>query len=128
PSSSATGVSITPTFTWAANSDATGYKLSVGTTAGGTDILNAFNVGNVTTYVLPFELSYNTKYYYTINSYNANQTSTGCTERNFTTVSICPTVSAPAAAAVDVSLTPTFTWAAVTGVSGYKLRIGTTAG
>jgi hypothetical protein len=128
PSSAATGVSITPTFTWAANSDATGYKLSIGTTAGGTDVLNAFNVGNVLTYTLPTELTYNTKYYYTINSYNASQTSTGCTERNFTTLSICPTVSAPAAAAVDVSVTPTFTWAAVTGVNGYRLRIGTTAG
>lgn len=128
PTSAATGVSVNPTFTWAANSDATGYKLTIGSTAGGTDILNGFNVGNVLTYTLPTELIYNTKYYYTINSYNASQTSTGCTERNFTTLSICPTVSAPAAAAVDVSVNPTFTWAAVTGVSGYRLRIGTTAG
>lgn len=128
PSSSATGVSVTPTFTWTANADATGYKLSIGTTAGGTNILNSFDMGNVNTYVLPFELSYNTKYYYTVNSYNATQTSTGCTERNFTTLSICPTVSVPAASAIEVSLTPTFTWSAVTGVNGYKLRIGTTAG
>lgn len=128
PSSSATGVSVTPTFTWTANADATGYKLSIGTTAGGTNILNNFDMGNVTTYVLPFELSYNTKYYYTVNSYNATQTSTGCTERNFTTLSICPTVSAPAASAIEVSLTPAFTWSAVAGVSGYKLRIGTTPG
>lgn len=128
PSSSAAGVSVTPTFTWAANSDATGYRLTVGSASGGTDILNNFNVGNVTTYTLPTELAYNTKYYYTINSYNATQSSTGCSERNFTTLSICPTVSAPAASAVDVSLTPTFTWAAVTGVSGYRLRIGITPG
>ncbi|WP_230034267.1 fibronectin type III domain-containing protein [Chryseobacterium sp. Bi04] len=128
PSSSATAVALKPTFTWAANADATGYKLSIGTTAGGTDVLNAFDVGNVTTYTLPNELAYNTKYYYTINSYNATQTSTGCTERNFTTLSICPTVSAPASSAADVSLSPTFTWSAVTGVNGYKLRIGTTPG
>lgn len=128
PSSSATGVAVKPTFTWASNAEATGYKISIGTTSGGTDVLNGFDVGNVLTYTLPNELNYNTKYYYTINSYNATNTSVGCSERTFTTLSICPTVSAPAASAAAVSLTPTFTWSAVTGVSGYKLRIGTTPG
>lgn len=130
PSSAATGTSVTPTFTWAANSDATGYTLTIGTTAGGTDILNAFNVGNVLTYTLPTELAYNTKYFYKINSYNATQTSTSCTERNFTTLSICPTLGTPAAAALDVPLTPTLTWTAstATAVTGYKIRIGTTPG
>ena len=126
PVASATGVAVKPVFTWSAHADATGYKLTIGTTPGGVDVLNAFDVGNVLTYTYPNELIYNTKYYYTINSYNATQTSLGCSERSFTTLSICPTVSAPASSAVDVSLTPTFTWAAVTGVTGYKLRIGTT--
>lgn len=128
PASAATGVSVTPAFTWTANSDATGYRLSVGTAAGTTNILNNFDVGNVTTYTLPTELQYNTKYFYTVNSYNATQQSTGCTERNFTTLSICPTVSSPASNAIDVSVNTTFTWAAVTGVTGYKLRIGTSPG
>ncbi len=130
PASSATGVSVTPTFTWAANSDATGYRLTIGTTSGGTDILNNFDLGNVLTYTLPAELAYNTKYYYKINSYNATQTSAGCTERSFTTLSICPAQTAPAASATEVSLTPTFTWTASSSsaVTGYKLRIGTTPG
>lgn len=130
PASSATGVSLTPTFTWAANSDATGYRVTVGTTSGGTDVLNSFDVGNVLTYTLPNALAYNTKYYYTVNSYNATQASTGCSERTFTTLSICPVLSAPAASAVEVSLNPTFTWtaSASTAVTGYKLRIGTTPG
>jgi len=130
PASSATGVSVTPTFTWAANSDATGYRLTIGTTSGGTDVLNNFDLGNVLTYTLPTELAYNTKYYYKINSYNTTQTSSGCTERNFTTLSICPAQSAPAASALDVSTTPTFTWTAssAAAVTGYKLRIGTTPG
>ncbi len=130
PSSAATGVALTPTFTWAANSDATGYRLTIGTTAGGTDVLNNFDVGNVLTYTLPNNLAYNTKYYYTVNSYNATQASAGCTERNFTTLSICPALSAPAVSAAEVSLTPTFTWTASTStaVTGYRLRIGTTPG
>jgi hypothetical protein len=102
----------------------------VGTTSGGTDVLNNLNVGNVSTYTLPTELTYNTKYYYTVNSYNATISSTGCTERTFTTLSICPAQSAPAASAINVPLTPTFTWTASSSsaVTGYKLRIGTTPG
>jgi len=127
PSSAATGVSTNPAFTWGAVTDATGYKITIGTTAGGNNILNAFDLGNVTTYTLPTSLMIGTKYFYTINAYNSYNSSLSCTERNFTTVG-CATVSAPTAAATGVSLTPTFSWAAVTGVTGYKLTIGTTTG
>lgn len=128
PSASATGVALKPVFKWSAHADATGYKITIGTTPGGSDVLDGFDVGNILTYTYPNELNSNTKYYYTINSYNATQTSLGCSERSFTTLSICPTVSAPASSATDVSVNPTFTWSAVTGVNGYKLRIGTTPG
>ncbi|WP_083206690.1 fibronectin type III domain-containing protein [Chryseobacterium sp. CBo1] len=128
PASGATGVSVTPTFTWSTNTDATGYRISIGTTTGGTDILNNVDVGNVLTYTLSTALNYGIKYYYTINAYNATATSAGCSERSFTTLTLCPTVSAPASNAVGVSLTPTFTWAAVNNVTGYRISIGTTSG
>lgn len=128
PTSSATGVSVTPTFTWTANTDATGYRISIGTTAGATNILNNFDVGSVLTYTLPTSLSYGVKYFYTINAYNATASSVGCTERSFTTLTLCPTVSAPASNAAGVSLTPTFTWAAVNNVTGYRISIGTISG
>ncbi|KXH81486.1 fibronectin type III domain-containing protein [Chryseobacterium kwangjuense] len=87
PAAGASAVSVTPTFTWAANADATGYRLTIGTTSGGTDVLNNFDLGNVTTYTLPTALNNSTTYYYTINSYNAGGiTSTSCTVRSFTTV------------------------------------------
>ncbi|MBB6369341.1 fibronectin type III domain-containing protein [Chryseobacterium shigense] len=87
PASSATGVSVTPTFTWTANADATGYRITIGTTSGGTDVYNNVDVGNVTNYPLPITLNNSTTYYYTINSYNAGGvTSTSCTVRSFTTV------------------------------------------
>lgn len=128
PSSNSTGASLTPTFTWTANSDATGYRISIGTSAGATDILNNVDVGNVLTYTLPISLAYGVKYFYTINAYNATATSVGCTERSFTTLTLCPTVSAPSSNAVGVSVTPTFTWAAVNNVTGYRISIGTTSG
>ncbi len=61
----------------------TGYVLSVGTTAGGTEIINAVDVGNVTTYTLP-ALGLNTMYYVRVVPYNANGSATACTESNFT--------------------------------------------
>ncbi|MCY1661262.1 fibronectin type III domain-containing protein [Chryseobacterium sp. SL1] len=85
PSAAATNVSATPTFTWTAVTGVSGYKLSIGTSAGATDIMNAQDLGNVTTYTLPTALNYNTTYYYTLNAYDATSTSQGCTERSFTT-------------------------------------------
>ncbi|MFY1048262.1 fibronectin type III domain-containing protein [Chryseobacterium sp. GP-SGM7] len=131
PAAAATGVSLTPAITWNAVSGATGYRLSVGTTSGGTNIINNQDLGNVTTFTIPAAsgLQYNTQYYYTVSSYNATNPSAVCSVRSFTTQTIpCPAVSAPAAGAVGVSLTPTITWAAVTGATGYRLTMGTTTG
>jgi hypothetical protein len=129
PANNATGVSVTPAITWGAISNATGYRISVGTTSGGTDVMNNVDVGNVVTYTLPSALLYGKQYYYTVNSYNTNGTSSGCTQLSFTTKNIgCPSVTAPSANAAGVSLTPTVTWDAVTDATGYRLSVGTVTG
>lgn len=131
PAANATGVSLTPNLTWSASSGANSYNISLGTTPGGTDILNNHNV-TTTNYTVPAAagLQYGTTYYLTVTAVNAIGESTGCTERQFTTTTTipCPTVSAPANNASNVVLTPTFTWSAVNGVQGYRLTIGTTSG
>ena len=71
------------TLTWDAAANADGYKLTVGTTAGGTDVLNMENVGNVLTYQVT--TLHNTQYYYTLTPYNAAGDAAGCTEASFTT-------------------------------------------
>ncbi|WP_083862111.1 fibronectin type III domain-containing protein [Flavobacterium sp. B17] len=129
PTAAATGVSLSPTLTWNAVGNATGYRLSVGTTSGGTDVISNQDLGNVTSYALPTPLQFNTQYYYTISSYNTSGSSAGCSERSFTTANIsCPAVTAPAAGAGGVSITPTITWTASSGATGYKISVGTTAG
>ena len=68
----------------AATGNPSGYKISMGTTAGGTDILNAFPVGNVLTYNVGTLLPATT-YFVKIIPTNSNGDATGCTEYSFTT-------------------------------------------
>ena len=91
PANGATNISSTQISWPGSNGGPDGYKLNVGTTSGGTDILNLFDVGNVLTYNFGTLLP-NTTYYVTVVPYNANGDSLGCTESSFTT---CGTNLAP---------------------------------
>jgi hypothetical protein len=62
-----------------------GYKLKVGSTPGGTDILNMFDVGYVTSYDLGSPLNVGTQYYVTVIPYNSFGDAVGCSETMFTT-------------------------------------------
>lgn len=68
---------------WSTSLEATGYKISVGYQSGATDVLNMFDVGNVTSYVVPTDPG--TTYFVTVYPYNSFGTATGCSEISFTT-------------------------------------------
>lgn len=74
---------FTNSIDWDATVGADGYYLTMGTTSGGTDVLNNFDLGNVTNY--SFDGNFNTTYYYTLVPYNSFGNATGCTEQSFTT-------------------------------------------
>ena len=61
-----------------------GYKLSVGITSGGTEIIDNLDVGNVLTYDVG-TLDYEITYYVTITAYNTNGDATDCIEESFLT-------------------------------------------
>ena len=69
-------------ISWNAVTGADGYKLSIGTTAGGTEVLNN-QVVSATSY--PFSGTINTTYYYKVVPFNNNGDATGCVEQSFTT-------------------------------------------
>jgi len=82
------------TITWTAATGADGYNLTIGTTPGGTDVLNNQSIGNVLTY--SFSGTVNTTYYYTIVPFNGTGPSVGCVEQSFTTnANGCYCTSAP---------------------------------
>ncbi|RSK41785.1 T9SS type B sorting domain-containing protein [Mangrovimonas spongiae] len=85
PADGATGINENDDLNWSqATVFVTGYTLSVGTTPGGTDVIDNLDVGNVLTYD-PGTLAYETTYYVTIVPYNDNGNATDCTEYSFTT-------------------------------------------
>ena len=61
-----------------------GYKLSVGITSGGTEVLDNEDVGDVLTYDLE-TLDFEVTYYVTITPYNDNGDADNCEEYSFTT-------------------------------------------
>ncbi|MBL1222840.1 choice-of-anchor J domain-containing protein [Chryseobacterium sp. L7] len=86
PANGATGVNADGILNWNLVSEATGYKIKVGTATGGTDIVNNTDAGNVNTYNIPGSLSPQTTYYATVIPYNAIGDAVGCSEISFTTL------------------------------------------
>jgi len=70
-------------ITWDAATDADGYNLTIGSTAGGNDILDAQNIGGATSY--SYSGTFNTTYYYKVVPFNFVGSAAGCTEESFTT-------------------------------------------
>ncbi|MBU2927594.1 fibronectin type III domain-containing protein [Winogradskyella psychrotolerans] len=96
---------IDGTLTWsAATGIPTGYKITMGSTTGGTDIANNVDLGTTISYT-PTGLAYSTTYYTTITPYNANGDATGCTEQSFL-VEDAPPAGTDCANPLDVGTLP----------------------
>lgn len=79
-------------ISWTAAAESDGYKLTIGTTSGGNNILNN-QVVSATSY--PFSGTVNTTYYYKVVPFNNNGDAVGCVEQSFTTAATgcyCPAV------------------------------------
>jgi surface protein len=94
PSNGATNVPINSNLSWNPVSNASGYKLSIGITPGGTEILNNFDVGNVTTYNPVNDFACGVLIYVKITPYDSNGGELSCPEESFTTVIVLPNASA----------------------------------
>ncbi len=84
PADLAVNISVTPTFTWGAVAGVSAYKIKVGTTPGGSDVLNMVSTAT-NSYAVVTPLAYSTVYYWSVYSVNGAQ-EVQSAERSFTTM------------------------------------------
>ncbi|AYM99522.1 T9SS-dependent choice-of-anchor J family protein [Chryseobacterium sp. 3008163] len=106
PTNGAVGVNVDGILNWTSVASATGYKVKVGTTTGGSDIVNNVDAGNVITYNITGNLNASTVYYATITPYNAVGDAIGCSEISFTTMA--PPANDNCSAAVVLTVNPDY--------------------
>ncbi len=94
-------------ISWNLISNATGYRITVGTTSGGTDIVNNVDIGNVNSYLVTNQIPA-TVYYYKVTPYNLIGSATNCQEFNYETF-FAPCYCIPNPAAVDPNGITNFT-------------------
>lgn len=117
PSNNSTFVPLGSTITWVNSSGATGYKVSIGTTSGGTDVANQVAVTtNSFTPAAPF--APNTTLYVKVVAVGTGGESSGCSEIMFTTAPPPPT-NDECATAVTLTVNPDLNCGTVT--AGYTI-------
>ena len=88
PLDGVTNVDITTNISWNTVADVDGYRLSIGTSSGGIDILNDMDLGNVITYNPVTNLPCASTIFVTIVPYNSIGDAIGCTEESFMTETV----------------------------------------
>ena len=142
PANGATGVALTPAFSWSAVSGNNGYRIMIATspadlsTNPATTTCTACTIvdttkANASSYTPASALAAGT-YFWQVQAIEPTSSSglAAWSEIfSFTTTGAtlaAPTLSAPANGATAVPVTPTFTWTSVTGSTGYRILIGPT--
>ncbi len=133
PLDGATDVAVSTDLSWNPISNADGYKITVGTSTGANDILNAEDVGNVNTHDFTADLPEDSDIFVTIIPYNDEGDATSCTEESFHTEIIpvppvCTNLTTPLNGAADVAIDTHLSWTAISNATGYLVTVGTTSG
>ena len=84
PVNNESGVNVNTDINWAYAPKATGYRISIGSSPGATDIVNDQDVGNVLTYNPP-KFPQDATIYVSITPYNENGEAGSCREESFNT-------------------------------------------
>ncbi|WP_339628063.1 T9SS type B sorting domain-containing protein [uncultured Maribacter sp.] len=122
-------VPLNSTIRWEQVTGVPGYILSLGTTEGGTDILNEQNLGASNSYTPSTGLPENTEIYVTITLFFFNQPNIVCDSQSFTTAILseapeCTTFNIPQENAFNINTATNITWNASVSATGYFLTIG----
>ena len=124
PADGATGVATAPTLTWSAVPAVIGYTAQLATNAAFTAGLQSQNVTALTATFTG--LANATTYYWRAQATDGAHTGAWSAPFSFTTSGLpAPVLTAPADAATEVTLSPTFTWNPVPGATDYDLQLAT---
>lgn len=126
PANSSTNIALTAILNWADVTYATGYKISVGTSPGETNVADRVDCP-ASQWTNPSNWLFNQSYYWKVYILNGSQEIVGA-EWAFTTVSGQPLSPSPWNGQTSVSLDAVLSWTAVTNATGYLISVGTTEG
>jgi gliding motility-associated-like protein len=131
PADMAVDVNPATSISWDYVYGATGYYISLGTSPGGTDLMNSFHVGNNLSFIPPGDLPADQTIYVTITPFNRIGAASSCPSQSFTTSEVSPLPSCtsmiyPQNGEINVPLSPVLEWNAVSGATGYRITIGST--
>lgn len=133
PIDDATNVPVNTTISWNAVEGVPSYIISIGTTPGGTDIIDEQSVGSATTFTPPLGLPDNTQIYVTITLFFFNQTNIVCGSETFRTEDVitppaCTLLNSPLNGATNINGVTNLSWAYSPTATGYNITMGTTPG
>ena len=133
PANGAVDVPVDVTITWQAVGGINGYLISLGTTPGGTDLLNREATGIINSFKAPVGLPENTRIYVSLSILDSTTQPVSCGGIVFTTVDVttpppCTILLAPDNNAANVTIVTDIGWQYAPTATGYILSIGTSEG
>ncbi|MBX2826740.1 MAG: T9SS type B sorting domain-containing protein [Flavobacteriaceae bacterium] len=133
PVDGTTNVPVTASISWESVVGVSGYRISLGTTLGGGEIINNQNIGNATTFTPPLGMPESTEVFVTITLFFFNQDDIVCPSQSFRTedvtdIPFCTQLSNPMDGEEDVPTTTNLFWSYAPLATGYRLRVGTSPG
>ncbi len=133
PANGSVQVPVDAIITWPAVDGIFGYLISLGTTPGGTDILNRRSAGQTNSFTPEVGLPDDTLIYVTIEMFLPNQQLLICPSESFRTVDVtdpppCTLLNNPVNLENNVSINETLNWNYAPTATGYRITIGTSSG
>ncbi|MFT6796543.1 MAG: gliding motility-associated-like protein [Maribacter sp.] len=125
-----TDVAVDTGVSWDRVSGIDGYSVSLGTSAGGSDIYNSRSAALVNSLVPVVGLPYNTEFFVTISLFLHDGTFITCPSESFRTVDVttvpnCTTLNNPLPNSEEVGIGESMIWDYAPTATGYRLAIGT---
>lgn len=132
PLAGSVDVPVSTTISWMAVDGVPSYLISLGTSPGGTDIVDNQSTGSPS-FTPEFGLPENTDIYVTITLFFFNQDNIECPSEMFQTEDvtlppICTEIVFPMNGDSEVNLVPTISWNHSDTATGYGISIGTASG